>query len=236
MTAKQVNEVFRTIYDRYESMEGITDYEMSVYLNTAQLLVLKDFTHNHRKKRLPAQEPPYVFESTSFDAEDWQPLVMTPFEGKTNTDGRLPIADIIAGFPVDKIYNEVGDVIREERLGVFHMLNGERWSGSQYCELVFRRHNELKKNAFLMASDDHPTVSYEADHLVIRPGGKRTVKIRPMRYPKSMWYLGNLGIEVDPELPDSVMLDVIQRALKLAGIGVRDGELYQFINAEEKNS
>lgn len=237
MVAREVAEIFRTTYDRYGSEEGITDYEMSRVINEATLLTMKYHFQPQRfqhPKGINGQ-PMMGFENTKYESEDFQPLICDDIEVTSNSDGVITDSQLSTAFPADKVYLEDGSVISDNKTDIFHYLNVCRWSGSVYEECRYVRHHEKKRqadNAFLGPVDDCPTYSFIKEGVKMRPGGSRNAQVTFVRYPVHFWYLPEQGIEVDPELPGSIMMDIIFRAVQLAGMGVRDNEVYQFAESE----
>lgn len=241
MKAKEVSEIFRLMYDRYASQEGVTDYEMSRFINDAALLTMKYHFQPHKGKYQNSinKDPVIGFENTSYDAEDFQPVIYDSLTATSNVSGLVLNTAFTGSFPNVKVYQEDGGVIEDERAGIFHYVDVLRYNGSDFFGATWMRHNELKTaqdNSFTKPSSETPAYVYIKDGIRMVPTGARNVKVTVVRYPTMFWWLPEQNIAVDPEFKRSLMMDIIQRAVKLAAVSVRDGDGYKFLTTEQQES
>lgn len=241
MTAEQAHTLFDQLYDRYGSNEGVTSFEKSTAINTAQVLVMKNFFHpqKDRAKNSIHKDPLMAFEETNYTSEDFQNIIYSDLTATSSVTGIVSKASLSGTFPLTTTYAEDGSIIEQKTTEIFHILDVARYSGGDFQSTRFVRHHHLRQmmnNGFTTPDELNPVYLNDKDGYRLVPTGSRNVKVSLVRFPILSWWMPEVGISVDPELSDSIMYDIILRAVKIASVGVSDSEKWQFIDREQENS
>jgi len=244
MTIRETYDIFSNLWDKYRD-EGVTPAEFSRHINTAQVLVLKDHWYSPMDPTRTSEDhnPKRAFENTIYDVMSWKKLLV-PYPDLTglgvlptsSSDGQIGFGLLQFAFPLDTIRDE-GGIIQTRRPEVFTIVNVARWSLSAFVSCQWMRHNEYRKylfNSLYGPTDAAPWIVVYDTYMQFYPLDAREVEITLCRMPLHVWYdPNNAADEVNPELPDAVMYDVILRALTLAGINMKDDDLYKMSQEQE---
>jgi len=105
-------------------------------------------------------------------------------------------------------------------------------------EAKFLRHNDrtaYERNKYLKASATRHYFSEFQNEYRFYPSSvpSRAVTLTSIRYPIEMLIdTDTPGNNVNPELPDHVMVAILYRACRLAGINIREPEFFQMVGQE----
>lgn len=237
MTIQECVDIFNHFIDEF-GMEGVTDWEISRSLNTAQFELLREYDYSHRQKANAITPPQRGAEQTQYDERAFDILTKT-LTLTTNVSGELNIAtDIESTFTDDTIYNSDGTTTTRKPK-VWHIESVARKNSSDaYKKARWVRQNdyeEIASNPFKKGEDDYPIWRSVGGVLVIEPVAARDVRITVKRMPYHMNYdSATPANNVNPELIDTTMIEVIKRALQYHGINTSDDKLFQLSKAIEQ--
>ena len=221
MTIIQLHDRFSVIVDK-EGSPDLIDKEFTDLINIGQLAIVKDIVEGELKNKKEEEMPPHAFENVSHLSERIAPLISSITTLSTDTDGRIQYS-AINGLLSTSFYH-IANIARLEA-GTFH-----------FCRFV--RHNDRYKhelNAFKKPTVTNPIVMKFANFLQILPNtASVSVNMVTIRFPKDVNFDEvTPANNIDPELPDNTMLEVLFRGLQLAGISIREPQLYQTTTVEE---
>lgn len=203
------------IIDKYGD-PSFTDVEFSTHFNNASLMVFLE-SFNSQRQRQPGGQLLYAFEMSETDADKWHTLVK-PLTLSTDAQGKIQVATIEAAFP--------------ER-NLFH-LSCKQVNG-RYARYVRQNdYGRIVQNQFLEPSAEFPTVRQFGDYFQFEPVGVKSVNLVCVLYPNKV----NLDFNdpannVNADLTWSAVMDVLLKMGQLAGIQIREQQLYQETGEQE---
>lgn len=230
-------EIFNLIYDQYGREEGILEVEVCRHLNSAITLVMTDHFYNKHKKRQERENPPYGFEINQYSTHDFAKLLVPDMILEPDTTGKVNYSTITADFPQTIIRREEGE-IETRKCNIFHFASVLRWDPAQKDHVECKwckdnNHPRNKKNPFRQATDAYPYYRLLDAYLQVYPQAENQLILTPVREHRFVWYDPNdQAGKVDFELSERATLAVILRSLQLAGVSMRDQELYRMIQNE----
>jgi hypothetical protein len=238
MTIVEVKDIFDHIYDKFRD-EGILDFEFCRNINTAQAIIVKQYA---RAQGLPrGQFSTDGFEKNIYSAEDFAPLIThlryddIPITF-TDTKGRL-YKDLIKSRFDNIVVRNLNGIIETKKPEVFIVGDVSIWSDGLQRVCKWVRHNDkgyIRNNPLRKPSSKYPTVEYYEDYYQFNPKGKHLVTGTFLRMPRPVWFdSANVLNNIDPELSDNMMIDVIFRALGLAGINIRERQFFEMVQKEQ---
>lgn len=224
MTIIQLHNRFSIIVDKVGAPDLI-DSEFTDLINTAQLSVVKDIVEGEIKNKKEEEMPPHAFENVSHLSERIAPLISSITTLSTDANGRIQ-------------YTDINTLLSTS---FYHIANIARVESGTYYPCRFVRHNDIYKhelNNFKKSTVTSPIVSKFADYLQILPNtASISVNMTVVRFPKDINFDSvTPANNIDPELPDNTMLEVLYRGLTLAGISIRESQLYQTAVVEEEKT
>ena len=231
MKIKEAIDIFYRLYGENNGttdIAGLEDFEISRHINTAMMLEFTGQTYNPHEKRHDNDTPRRSFEQSSFDLERWKELVV-PITLQTDTDGNILYSAIDAFMPTETIRMWDSDIASPDEIEVetrtvpfYHIANMARLHDDKEVPCRFVRHNDIythENNHYKMAKDTRPFYTMYDFFLEVRPKATATIKMSIIRQPRHIWYsVANPNTNIDPELSDSVMYDILLRAVQLASV------------------
>lgn len=128
-------------------------------------------------------------------------------------------------------YDNINTLLSTELSYVLNIEHGKKDCNGNYSykRSRFVRHNDILKweeNEFLEPTDSKPKHNYFSGGVQLYPETPRRANITLVRKPLEV----SIGGGIDCELPDITHVDILYKALSLAGISIREDELYAEIN------
>lgn len=198
------------------------DFEWSSQFNMACVSLLKDEYHNLHNRGENAKVP-YAFENTSIDLVKWHPQIK-PVMVATNNVGIINWS-ILEGL-IDN---------RE----VFHINSIELKNGEEWEYVRYRRHNDnakLRQNVFKKPLPIRPTWVGYSDYIQIEPKVLSELRFSLFAYPIELNLdFNNPANNIDTDLTKSAIMSILFRMATINGIKIREQQLYEFSNAQEKS-
>lgn len=226
MKILEAKDIWDQVVDKYAD-SGFEDFEFARHLNTAMALVARGNSYNHLiKAGGPAGEPVFAFEQADLDDELLAPLVeRTTVSSASNLITRTQIR---AAFPDDTIRTgALGTVTETKKPDILKVMAVENSAGNGVTYVRWNDWARLAKNRHTKPSATQPHLGIFDEGYRVNPDGDYTFTV--LRMPLHCWLSDDTPAQnIDPELPDSLMYDVIFKALALGGVQVREGE---FLNA-----
>jgi hypothetical protein len=224
MTIEEVYDIFTAFADDIRD-PAILDGMFARHINTAQMAVLK----SHFKPE--ANQSPQGYANTQYYDEDFKELIY-PISLNSDVDGKITYADIEATWDGEIVQGEDG-VYEARQPPFFHLASALRGGVVSKWD----RHNDYGvtiANPYKVPTVLFPKHRYFKDYLQFYPDGITKINMVVVRQPLHVWFDQETPINnIDPELSDSLMFDVIFRALTYAGINIRETQLRDYMEREE---
>lgn len=246
MTAREAYDIMSHFWDKYRD-EWIPPATASRLINTAQIAVVKDHIYNSADptKKNEYQEPRRGYEQTFFDAIELSNITVEypndVISAPTiNAAGRFLYSALQLAFPVDVIRDEGGIIVQTFPTPI-HIPDLRVWD---VAAMKFQTAKWIRNNDFIHINDPLYGASREHPKYRIRNGffqvypvsvyGGQSVEISVIRTPIHMWYDPvNQADQIDPELPDTLMYDVLIRAAAYGGIFIKEPDVVKWLQNEE---
>jgi len=236
MKITEAKNIFDNILSEFEG-SGSTNEEFCEYFNTATILRMQDdFDDNMQGRR--------GYENDMFSAENWRHLVVNfrsdqePFL-ETDAKGRLSVFNIQQHFP-DQVSRSADGLDSVTKPDIWRVIFFKRYNPitGQFRRVDWLRHNEnpiAQDNPFRQATDRYPTYTIQSDHYQLLPEDSRLLEASIVHAPIRV-YIDDKDVtkNIDPVVGDSIVLDIVFRALCLTGLSLRDAQFYQLIQNEKR--
>lgn len=235
MTIKQAIEIFDRVYDNFQGNEGLEIDEICVLMNTGLLKLINSF---FSRNTIGSRKPGMDFEGNEINSEDFSALIHEPLTLTPSATGRIQIDDIRAFLPQINVRID-GEPLLDIRQAYIHkILSVRRWwsEKAKYRKCTHILHNEypvVADDALRMPIEKYPIYRNFSGYLQVDPQSSNQCEVVVLREPAYMWLNPSVaGHTQDPEVSDKLMIYVIFEALILAGVGVRDGQMYSMIQGQ----
>lgn len=242
MSIEEMLELFDIIQDKknepYFEIE-----EKIICLNASQILFISEFIENNFQGGLGARERGFIadrgIENTIAGSDIIKPLIcnLSFLNGsgsklKTSAVGKLSNIDIESSI---NFHSGVDS-------RVFKLLSLAVNQSGKTKMARYVRHNDLQKfleNDFLTPSINNPLYVVDQESYQFYPKQEMEVEASVIRYPVDMVYISdNNEGNVDCELDESYQMRIISRAIDIASVSTRDGNLISMnnlLNSHDRN-
>jgi hypothetical protein len=203
------------IIDKYGD-PSFTDLEFSTHFNNSSYLVfLESFNSQRQRQQLGTLQ--YAFEMSETDADKWRTLVK-PLTLNTNAQGIIQVSAIEAAFPGRQLFH----------------LSCKQVNG-RYARYVRQNdYGRMVQNQFVEPSEDFPIVRQFGDYFKFEPVGVKPVEMVCVLYPNEVLLDNdNPANNINADLTWSAVMDVLLKMGQIAGIQIREQQLYQETGEQE---
>lgn len=209
MTITQMHEYFDLLLDKSGS-PYFEDSEKDLFINMAQL--------EYVKQLMPSNEGGVVnIELDQVVYNNVYPLVYDITGLSMNASSNVPVATIQTAL----------DTASSSTEKILYVLNVSWTKSGAILPVKYTRHNdwfEFERNSFKQGSSDQPRYKYNKTNFTFSPLDQAAViALSLVKSPKNV----SLAGPVDSELPDHTHKKIVEMALDIATVPLRDGDLSQ---------